>query len=105
MDHQNTANQKTFLERYSFYIFFIITVIFVLVFFVNRPLYPAIIREDSLAEWLTFAFLIITCIISLTIGIRIKKRYGYLHWFFLLFFGFNILAGLEEISWGQRFSI
>ena len=33
---------------------------------------------------------------------RVKKRYGYIHWFFLLFFVFNILAGLEEISWGQR---
>ena len=98
----NQSPHKTFLERYSLYIFLVITAVFILLLLVNRPLYDAVIQEDSLAEWLTFGFLVIAGIISLIIGIRIRQRYDYFHWFFLLFFGFNILAGLEEISWGQR---
>ena len=42
--------------------------IFILLLFVNRPLYLAIIREDSLVEWLTFVFLIATGLISLVIA-------------------------------------
>lgn len=102
MKNQSIEKGKTFLEEFSRYIFLGLAGIFILLFFINRPFYLAIISEDSLAEWMTFAFLITTGFISLIIGIKIKKLYGYYHWFFLLFFAFNILAGFEEISWGQR---
>lgn len=94
--------RKPAVEKATPYIFSSLSIIFILLFFVDRPLYHAIIREDSMAEWLTFVFLVATGVVSLITALKIKKRYGYLHWFFLLFSGFNILAGLEEISWGQR---
>jgi hypothetical protein len=94
--------RKHFAEIATPYIFWILSFIFIALFFFDLSSYLAIIREDSLAEWLTFVFLVATGIVSLLTGLKIKKRYGYLHWFFLLFFAFNILAGLEEISWGQR---
>ncbi|MEO8795174.1 MAG: hypothetical protein ABI390_06870 [Daejeonella sp.] len=39
---------------------------------------------------------------SLIISIRIYNKYRYFHLFFIVFFIFNIFAGLEEISYGQR---
>ena len=102
MNSPSTLPQKTFLERYSLYIFLSISGLFIFLLLVDRPLYDAVIVEDGLAEWLTFSFLLIAGIVSVIIAIRIRQRYGYFHWFCLLFFGFNILAGLEEISWGQR---
>ena len=99
---QNTEVQKSFAQTATPYIFAVLSAIFVLLYFFDKPFYLAVIREDSLAEWLTFAFLVATGVISLITGMIVKRRYGYLHWFFLLFFAFNILAGLEEISWGQR---
>lgn len=98
----NTEAHKSFAQIATPYIFGVLSAVFVLLYIFDKPFYLAVIREDSLAEWLTFAFLVVTGVISLMTGLLVKKRYGYLHWFFLLFFAFNILAGLEEISWGQR---
>ncbi len=93
---------KPFYQLFSKYFFLLVTVAVVLLYFFNRPLYQTIILEDNIAEWLTFAFLISTAVISLLIGLKIRRTYGYTHWFFMLFFAFNLLAGFEEISWGQR---
>jgi hypothetical protein len=102
MSNSHSQTHSTLTEYISRSVFWILTVIFVILLITNRKSYFSIIYEDSLVEWLTFAFLIATGVISFITGLYIKKRFGYIHWFFMLFFVFNILAGLEEISWGQR---
>ncbi|NEU08426.1 hypothetical protein GZH53_08910 [Flavihumibacter sp. R14] len=96
------ANNNKLLVKISRSVFLVLAGIFILLLITNRSLYQALVREDGVAEWLTFVLLIATGFVSLAIGYSIKKRYGYWHWFFWLFFAFNLLAGLEEISWGQR---
>ncbi len=68
----------------------------------DETFYRSLVQEDGIIEWLTFAFLITAGFLSLQLAVKIKRKHDYLHWFFILFFGFNLLAGLEEISWGQR---
>lgn len=102
MFNAHSESRPTITEYISRNVFWILSVLFVILLITNRNVYFTIIHEDNLVEWLTFAFLTATGIISLLIGLDIKKRFGYIHWFFMLFFAFNILAGLEEISWGQR---
>ena len=102
MKNNHTANHNTFLVKLGRSVFLILTAIFITLLIADRPLYLAVIREDSLAEWLTFLFLIATAVVSLIIALKIRTLYNYWHWFFLLFFAFNVFAGFEEISWGQR---
>jgi hypothetical protein len=102
MLNSNQGRQSPKAAKISNYLFGILTAIFLLLLITNRDSYFSILREDNLIEWLTFVLLTSAGIISLIIGLNIKSRHGYLHWFFLVFFAFNILAGLEEISWGQR---
>lgn len=90
------------LPKISNLLFIILTSIFVILYFTDETLYRKLISEDNIIEWLTFVSLIGAGIVSLIIAIKIKKKYKYLHWFFILFFLFNVLAGFEEISWGQR---
>jgi hypothetical protein len=82
--------------------FVVISFVFVILFFTNRKLYYFLLLEDGLMEWLTFAGLFTSSILSLRIALGINKKYHYTHWFFFLFFAFALLAGMEEISWGQR---
>ena len=95
-------SETGWIPKLGLFLFPILTVIFAALYLVDEKLYRYIIKEDSIAEWLTFAFLIGAGFLSLFVASGISKRYLYLHWFFILFFGFNLLAGLEEISWGQR---
>ncbi|MEJ7694810.1 hypothetical protein [Daejeonella sp.] len=90
------------IPEWGVYIFPVLTVIFAILYLADENLYRSLIMEDSSIEWLTFAFLIAAGFLSLTVAVKIKRSHDYLHWFFILFFGFNLLAGLEEISWGQR---
>ncbi|SKB88840.1 hypothetical protein [Daejeonella lutea] len=90
------------IPKWGLFVFPFLTIIFAGFYLLDESLYRYIIKEDSIVEWLTFAFLFAAGILSLIVAIRIKHTHQYLHWFFILFFGFNILAGLEEISWGQR---
>ncbi|MEJ7778165.1 MAG: hypothetical protein WKF68_01140 [Daejeonella sp.] len=90
------------IPKVGLYLFPALTLVFVAVYFFDKGLYRYLIKEDSIIEWLTFAFLITAGFISLLIASGIRKKHRYVHWFFVLFFGFNLLAGLEEISWGQR---
>lgn len=96
------ANDDTSLVKFSRWVFLVLTILFILFFISNKQLYLSLIQEDSAAEWLTFAFLIIAGVVSLVVALKIRRQYHYLHWFFWLFFAFNIFAGFEEISWGQR---
>lgn len=90
------------IPKVGLYLFPVIAVIFAVIYLSNEELYRYIIKEDSIIEWFTFTFLIASGIVSLIIASGIRKKHHYIHWFFVLFFGFNLLAGLEEISWGQR---
>jgi hypothetical protein len=90
------------LRKIATWTFPILTIIFAAIYLVNEPLYRRLISEDNIVEWFTFVFLWIAGILSLILWIKIKKAHNYHHWFFLVFSGFSLLAGLEEISWGQR---
>ncbi|MCJ8165018.1 hypothetical protein MKJ04_09200 [Pontibacter sp. E15-1] len=73
-----------------------------LFYLLSMDAYTLVLQEDHLFEWLTFALLLLTGCLSVYLALQIKKRYGYLHWFFAIFSAFNFLAGFEEISWMQR---
>lgn len=89
-------------KRTTIFLFTVLTVLFAGLYLFNEQAYRQITSEDNLVEWLTFAGLFFAALVSFFIAWRIKKRYHYYHWFFILFFAFNLLAGFEEISWGQR---
>jgi|SRR6476661_3291521 len=95
-------NTSRTLKRITLVLFPVLTLIFAAIYLFNEPLYLESLKEDNLVEWLTFIFLFTSGILSLITAIRIKSRYNYFHWFFIAFFAFNLLAGFEEISWGQR---
>ncbi|HEY0056641.1 MAG TPA: hypothetical protein VGB63_14905 [Pedobacter sp.] len=86
----------------SKYVFPLMVVVFAAFYLLNEPLYRLLIREDHLVEWLTFACLLLTGFYSATLAYKIKIKYNYYHWFFISFSAFCVLAGFEEISWGQR---
>lgn len=90
------------IPKWGLYLFPVLTVIFAAFYLIDETFYRSIIKEDSIIEWLTFLFLIAAGIVSFIAASKIWRKHQYLHWFFILFFGFNLLAGLEEISWGQR---
>lgn len=90
------------LPNITKYLFPGLVLIFAVFYLTNEPLYRLFISEDHVVEWLTFLFLILSGVSSAILAKRIKKRHDYLHWFFIIFAGFCILAGFEEISWGQR---
>ncbi len=73
-----------------------------MLYLINPSVYIDITYEDNVVEWLTFILLVASGILSIIIANGIRKKYRYFHWFFILFSVFTILAGLEEISWGQR---
>ncbi len=90
------------LQGVSKFLFPALTGVFLAIYVLERELYHLVLQEDHLIEWLTFLFLMLAGFTSLYLTTQIKRRYEYWHWFFLLFFAFNILAAFEEISWGQR---
>ncbi len=95
-------SETGWIPRLGLYLFPVLTLVFIVLYLADENLYRQAIKEDSLVEWLTFTFLIAAGLVSLYIASRIKSKHNYFHWFFILFIGFNLLAGLEEISWGQR---
>ena len=95
-------SETGWVPKLGLYLFPVLTVVFAVFYLADESLYRYIIKEDSIVEWLTFAFLIVAGFLSFIIASGIRKSHHYFHWFFILFFGFNLLAGLEEISWGQR---
>jgi hypothetical protein len=90
------------LKFISYLLFPLLVISFIILYAIDSSLYYQITLEDHFVEWLTFACLAGSGILSLIVTLMIKKRHQYMHWFFLLFFMFNLLAGFEEISWGQR---
>jgi hypothetical protein len=86
----------------SKYTFPVLTGIFVLLYFIRQEIYHLVIQEDHFVEWLTFFMLLASGLVSMLLALRIKHKYGYQHGFFIFFSGFSVLAGFEEISWGQR---
>ncbi|MBC7913440.1 MAG: hypothetical protein H7Y07_04885 [Pyrinomonadaceae bacterium] len=90
------------IQNISKFLFPSLVLIFAFCYLTNEALYRTLITEDSIVEWLSFLFLILSGFSSSVLAYRIKNRNNYFHWFFILFAGFCILAGFEEISWGQR---
>jgi hypothetical protein len=64
--------------------------------------YKFITKEDNLVEWLTFAFLMISGILSAVLAFRAQRSSGRYFWFYAAFAVVCLLFALEEISWGQR---
>lgn len=83
-------------------LFPLLSLYFAYIYITNEQYYRDLTWEDNRVEWYTFGFLMATGLASLLAAVLIWQRYRYKHWFFILFFVFNCLAGLEEISWGQR---
>lgn len=95
-------NETGWIPKLGLYLFPVLILVFIVLYLTNESLYRQTIKEDSIVEWLTFVFLLAAGLVSLIIASGIRTKHHYIHWFFILFFGFNLLAGFEEISWGQR---
>ncbi len=80
----------------------LLLIVFVVIYKIDRRFYFLLLDEDHLVEWLTFALLFLSGILSLILAIQIRKRSNRYHWFFIVFSVSCILFSLEEISWGQR---
>ncbi len=93
---------KLNIQILSKYVFPLLVVVFAAFYLLNESLYRLLISEDHVVEWLTFSCLILTGFYSASLAHKIKIKYNYYHWFFICFSAFCVLAGFEEISWGQR---
>ncbi|MHA6246373.1 hypothetical protein ACXYMU_00425 [Pontibacter sp. CAU 1760] len=98
-------NPETEIRHFRYttwYLFLGLTALFIALYALARELYRHVLQEDQLVEWITFLGLIVTSTVALLAAVAIYRKFAYLHWFFVLFSLFSLLAGLEEISWGQR---
>lgn len=100
--HEKIDHSVNRLRLFALGVFPVLMVVFAIMYFADPDFYYNITLEDNLVEWLTFGGLFISGIISMFTAIKIKIKFNYTHWFFVLFSLFNFLAGFEEISWGQR---
>ena len=60
------------------------------------------LREDGALEWATFVFLMAAGFLAGMVAYRMRRMGDRRFWFLLVFSAGSLLAGLEEISWGQR---
>ena len=86
----------------SLVIFPLLLLVFWFVNNVDPDYYYYINKEDKLIEWLTFACLVITGLLSFVMAYRAYKAGRKYIWFYLVFGIACIVLGFEEISWGQR---
>ena len=68
----------------------------------SEELYLELLREDGPVEWLTYVCLVGASVLAGAMAIRLRARRDVRLWFFVAFCIGSLLAGLEEISWGQR---
>jgi len=90
------------LRRTAVGSFPVVVVIMAIVLWFDRPTYLRLLREDGVAEWLTFAFLLAAAAGAANIALRQHRGLAGRDWFFLGFAAVCLLGALEEISWGQR---
>lgn len=104
MDSIYTSKQAQIIttKTFSIALFPALIALFIFIYFFNKDLYYQLTSEDGLVEWATFFCLFISSVISLNIAFAHYKEHRKIHPFFAIFFLFNLLAGFEEISWGQR---
>ena len=77
-----------------------ILILFIAIGIIDTQLYKSILAEDSIANWITFWMLALAGFISIFTAFTKSSPNKKL--FFIVFGLFSFLAGLEEISWGQR---
>ena len=90
------------LRRTAVGSFPVVVAIMAIVLWFDRPTYLRLLREDGVAEWLTFAFLLAAAAGAANIALRQHRGLAGRDWFFLGFAAVCLLGALEEISWGQR---
>lgn len=70
---------------------------------VDYDVYVKFVHEDSLVEYVTSAFYLLSSIVALFISIGFIKERIYVSGIFYIFFAFVLMFAFgEEISWGQR---
>lgn len=83
-------------------IFPALLVAFAAIYALDLGMYRQLLREDGPVENFTAAFLFLSAILSLLLAVKIRRRFRYYHWFYVLFSLFTAFGAMEEISWGQR---
>jgi hypothetical protein len=93
------------IERWSIVGLFIVSLVFLFMFFFTTSAFSAYSKEDSVVEWGSFIFLIFSSllfILSFIAGQKNSRNSKLLKWMLLLpAFAFFVM-GMEEISWFQR---
>ncbi len=77
-------------------------VFFALLYVVDSDSYDRVLDEDGPVEWLTFLCLMTAATLAWRIARRLRGSGDVRRWFFIAFCLGSLLAGFEEISWGQR---
>ncbi|MFP4379352.1 MAG: hypothetical protein ACLFUS_02530 [Candidatus Sumerlaeia bacterium] len=97
-----TSPSHKLLLGFSIIIFPSILLGFLVMYWRDPSRYLSFLAEDSSIEMLTFWLLILTGVLSVAHASEQRKNRGALPWFFMVFGLLALLAGMEEISWGQR---
>ncbi len=79
-----------------------ILLVYAIVYAIDESRYRMSLKEDQITEALTFVALVFAGVLALDIARRLWRRRDRRIWFFVLFGLGSLLAGFEEISWGQR---
>jgi hypothetical protein len=102
LKYSTKADYYRVVRAISIVIFPLLLAYFLLIIQIDSKYYRFINNEDNLVEWLTFACLLISGLLSLIMAYQTYKYGDRYLWFFLLFGVACIILGFEEISWGQR---
>ncbi|HZL12482.1 MAG TPA: hypothetical protein VFC65_21045 [Prolixibacteraceae bacterium] len=92
-------------ERWSVITILIVSLVFLVIFLVTPSAFSAGSQEDSIIEWGSFIFLILSCILfilSFVKGQNNRQVKPLTMLIFLLFAFTFFLIGMEEVSWLQR---
>jgi hypothetical protein len=80
----------------------VVLALYVLFYLLDPQGYYALLWEDGLTEWATFVGLMAAGIVAALTVPKMRSVGDRRLWFLVLFAVGCILAGFEEISWGQR---
>jgi hypothetical protein len=96
------SNRSNLLGAIELWLVPIVLALYVLFYFLDPQGYYASLWEDGVTEWATFVGLIAAGIVAALTVPKMRSVGDRRLWFLVLFAVGCILAGFEEISWGQR---
>ena len=92
----------TMIRVVAIAVFPVLSIVFVVLYLVDRAAYMESLREDGVVENLTVVCLVLAAAVALSVARAVRRRPGASGGFYVVFAVICLLGALEEISWGQR---